>query len=193
MGAGDVKLLAALGAWLGPGPTVWVALFSRIAGGVMGLVVALASRISDPGVRQHLWMFLFWRQEGPKPAPGADAGDASRAPARLRGSGFRRIDGDVMASVNSMTGRLKSERGAELIEFALVLPLLAPDPAWDRRLRLPVPAIRGADQRGARRRADGGASRLRRRRRRRPGCARILVSGGVPTTGCPGATPTNPA
>src|SRR5687768_3766674 len=27
MGAGDVKLLAALGAWLGPGPVVWVALF----------------------------------------------------------------------------------------------------------------------------------------------------------------------
>ena len=32
MGAGDVKLIAALGAWLGPGLAVWVALFSLIAG-----------------------------------------------------------------------------------------------------------------------------------------------------------------
>ena len=37
MGAGDVKLLAALGAWLGPALAVWVALFSLIAGGVLGL------------------------------------------------------------------------------------------------------------------------------------------------------------
>src|SRR5262245_38597266 len=32
MGAGDVKLLAALGAWLGPGLAVWIALFSALAG-----------------------------------------------------------------------------------------------------------------------------------------------------------------
>src|SRR5688572_32468872 len=42
MGAGDVKLLAALGAWLGPGPVAWVALFSLIAGGALGLIVAVA-------------------------------------------------------------------------------------------------------------------------------------------------------
>lgn len=43
MGAGDVKLLAALGAWLGPSEIVWVALYSGIAGGVMALVVAAFS------------------------------------------------------------------------------------------------------------------------------------------------------
>ncbi len=36
MGAGDVKLLAALGAWVGPGAAVWLALWSAIAGGVSG-------------------------------------------------------------------------------------------------------------------------------------------------------------
>src|SRR5262245_5110118 len=37
MGAGDVKLLAALGAWLGPLQVVWLALFASLAGGVMAL------------------------------------------------------------------------------------------------------------------------------------------------------------
>ena len=33
MGAGDVKLLAALGAWLGPRETLWLAAYSGVAGG----------------------------------------------------------------------------------------------------------------------------------------------------------------
>ena len=69
MGAGDVKLLAAIGAWLGPGPTVWVALFSLIAGGVMGLAVALAYGYLTQAIANIAWMFQFWRQEGPKPVP----------------------------------------------------------------------------------------------------------------------------
>jgi len=40
LGAGDVKLLAAFGAWLGPGGVVWAALWASILGGVMALVVA---------------------------------------------------------------------------------------------------------------------------------------------------------
>src|SRR5688572_3175440 len=39
MGAGDVKLAACLGAWLGPGTALLVALYSAIAGGVMAVVV----------------------------------------------------------------------------------------------------------------------------------------------------------
>ena len=69
MGAGDVKLLAALGAWLGPGATVWVALFSLIAGGVLGLVVALAYGYLTQAFANILWMFQFWRSEGPRPVP----------------------------------------------------------------------------------------------------------------------------
>jgi len=40
LGAGDVKLLAALGAILGPGMVIWVALYSGVAGGVLAIIVA---------------------------------------------------------------------------------------------------------------------------------------------------------
>ncbi|MBI3493159.1 MAG: prepilin peptidase [Acidobacteria bacterium] len=40
-GAGDVKLLAALGAWLGPAGTAAAFLYSALAGGVLAIVVAL--------------------------------------------------------------------------------------------------------------------------------------------------------
>lgn len=69
MGAGDVKLLAALGAWLGPGATVWVALYSLIAGGVLGLVVALGYGYLTQAFANILWMFQYWRSEGPRPVP----------------------------------------------------------------------------------------------------------------------------
>jgi prepilin peptidase CpaA len=69
MGAGDVKLLAAIGAWLGPGPAVWVALFSLIAGGIIGLVVALSYGYLTQAIANLSWMFQFWRAEGPKPVP----------------------------------------------------------------------------------------------------------------------------
>jgi prepilin peptidase CpaA len=44
MGAGDVKLMAMVGAFLGPLDTVGAALSSVLAGGVLALVVALAQR-----------------------------------------------------------------------------------------------------------------------------------------------------
>lgn len=69
MGAGDVKLLAALGAWLGPGAIVWVALFSLIAGGILGLAVALGYGYLTQAFANIVWMFQFWRAEGPKPVP----------------------------------------------------------------------------------------------------------------------------
>ena len=69
MGAGDVKLLAALGAWLGPGAAMWVALFSLLAGGVLGLVVALSYGYLTQALANILWMFQFWRSEGPRPVP----------------------------------------------------------------------------------------------------------------------------
>ena len=69
MGAGDVKLLAALGAWLGPMHTVWLALFASISGGVLALLVA-ASR----GYLRKLFsnlgtMLLYWYVAGPRPVP----------------------------------------------------------------------------------------------------------------------------
>ncbi len=69
MGAGDVKLLAALGAWLGPGAAVWVALFSLIAGGVIGLAVALGYGYLWQAFANLQWMCQYWRSEGPRPVP----------------------------------------------------------------------------------------------------------------------------
>lgn len=69
MGAGDVKLLGALGAWMGPAATVWLALFSLIAGGVMGLAVAVVYGYLHQAFANITWMFQFWRSEGPKPVP----------------------------------------------------------------------------------------------------------------------------
>ena len=49
MGAGDVKLMAAIGAWLGPTLALLTALYGAVAGGVLALVVALAVRVSENG------------------------------------------------------------------------------------------------------------------------------------------------
>jgi prepilin peptidase CpaA len=46
VGAGDVKLLAMVGAWLGPQLLLGATLLSVLAGGVMAIVVMLASRTS---------------------------------------------------------------------------------------------------------------------------------------------------
>ena len=44
MGAGDVKLMAAVGAFLGPLPVVGAALLTFVSGGVLSLIVALWSK-----------------------------------------------------------------------------------------------------------------------------------------------------
>lgn len=44
MGAGDVKLMAAVGAFLGPLPVIGAALLTFVSGGVLSLAVALWSR-----------------------------------------------------------------------------------------------------------------------------------------------------
>lgn len=64
MGAGDVKLLAALGAWLGPADVVWVALYAAIAGGVLAVFVALGAGYFRQMWR-NLWLLLtHWRVSG---------------------------------------------------------------------------------------------------------------------------------
>jgi prepilin peptidase CpaA len=69
MGAGDVKLLAALGAWLGPAPVIWVALFTGIAGGVMALGVALYTGYLKQAFANLWCMFMVWRTSGLRPVP----------------------------------------------------------------------------------------------------------------------------
>jgi prepilin peptidase CpaA len=69
MGGGDVKLLAAIGAWIGPAATVWVALFSSIAGGVLGLLVAVFSGYLAQLFVNVSCVLMAWRISGPRPVP----------------------------------------------------------------------------------------------------------------------------
>jgi prepilin peptidase CpaA len=67
MGAGDVKLLAAVGAWLGPSQVAIVALASSLAGGAIAIAVALGHGYLRAAGR-NIWMLLMhWRIMGIQP------------------------------------------------------------------------------------------------------------------------------
>src|SRR5262245_36867263 len=76
-GAGDVKLLAALGAWLGPMDSLWLAMFAAIAGGILGLLVALVRGYLRTAF-SNLWLMLMhWRVQGLEPVPGLTLKDTA--------------------------------------------------------------------------------------------------------------------
>jgi len=70
MGAGDVKLLAALGAWLGPMESVWLAMYAAAAGGAVGLIVAVARGYLKTALSNLFLMAMHWRTQGVEPVPG---------------------------------------------------------------------------------------------------------------------------
>ena len=67
MGGGDVKLLAALGAWMGPGDAFWLAIYASIAGGVLAVVVALARGYLTTAFRNLRGLLAYWSVVGPRP------------------------------------------------------------------------------------------------------------------------------
>jgi prepilin peptidase CpaA len=69
MGGGDVKLLAALGAWLGAGDAVWLAIYGSIAGGVMGVAFALTRGYLATALRNIGTLLTYWSVAGPRPLP----------------------------------------------------------------------------------------------------------------------------
>lgn len=69
MGAGDVKLVACLGAWLGPVAALWTALYAALAGGVMAVVVALASGYFRAAMRNVADLLVYFRVAGVRPHP----------------------------------------------------------------------------------------------------------------------------
>ena len=69
MGGGDVKLLAALGAWLGPGMVVWAALYAAVAGGVLAVLVTLHAGYLRTMFRNVWNLLMFWRVAGVQPHP----------------------------------------------------------------------------------------------------------------------------
>ncbi|MEO5823185.1 MAG: A24 family peptidase [Vicinamibacteraceae bacterium] len=85
MGGGDVKLLAAFGAWLGPALVVWVAVYGAIAGGVLALMLVLWRGRLRTTIANMWAIVAHWRLAGLKPHPVVtlDNPDAVRMPYAL--------------------------------------------------------------------------------------------------------------
>lgn len=80
IGGGDVKLLAAFGAWLGPGPTVWVALWSAVAGGVFALAISAWRGYTRQAFRNVWGLLSYWRVMGMQPHPALTLDSAPTSP-----------------------------------------------------------------------------------------------------------------
>lgn len=76
MGAGDVKLLGAVGAWLGPNGALWSGVFSIIAGGVLGFLLAVAHGYLRTAFGNLRRLLTSWFLSGVKPLPGLTIADA---------------------------------------------------------------------------------------------------------------------
>jgi len=70
LGAGDVKLLGAIGAWLGPSVVLRVAMYSAMAGGVFAVVVSVRSGYLRTALRNLRFLVGYWKTVGFKPAEG---------------------------------------------------------------------------------------------------------------------------
>lgn len=69
LGGGDVKLLGALGAWLGPGDALWLALYTGAAGGAMALVVSTIYGYFGTALRNVKLLLTHWRVAGLEAVP----------------------------------------------------------------------------------------------------------------------------
>jgi prepilin peptidase CpaA len=70
MGAGDVKLLAAFGAWLGPVGAISTAISASLVGGVYALAIAIRSGYLREAVRNLTTLAAVWSAVGPSTIPG---------------------------------------------------------------------------------------------------------------------------
>ncbi len=82
MGAADVKLMAALGAWLGWQPILYVALYAALAGGVLAIAVALRRGYVGQAFRNVRALLAHWWLTGIRPLPALtlEAGTGPRLP-----------------------------------------------------------------------------------------------------------------
>jgi prepilin peptidase CpaA len=78
LGAGDVKLLGALGAWLGAAMVWHVAMYTAMAGGVLGLAVALRTGYLKTALANLKYLLTFWSTVGLKPVDGLTVDDPRR-------------------------------------------------------------------------------------------------------------------
>ncbi len=76
MGAGDVKALAALGTWLGPGLTLMLFCYMAVAGGLLALGVLIYKGLLWAKLRvfwSYLVSWVLFRPTGLKPGPAPKA------------------------------------------------------------------------------------------------------------------------
>jgi prepilin peptidase CpaA len=76
LGAADVKLLAALGAWLGPLGALWIALASSLCGGLLAIGVLVVNGCGAAAMRNVGRLVHFWFVTGVRPMPGFTLTDA---------------------------------------------------------------------------------------------------------------------
>ena len=69
LGGGDVKLLAALGAWLGPADVLWLSLYTGVAGGVLALVISARYGYLGTAIQNIKLLFTHWRVAGIEAVP----------------------------------------------------------------------------------------------------------------------------
>ena len=69
LGGGDVKLLAALGAWIGPGDVLSVGLYTGIAGGIMAIVVSMRYGYLGTALQNVKLLLIHWRVAGIEAVP----------------------------------------------------------------------------------------------------------------------------
>lgn len=83
LGGGDIKLVAALGSWLGPSNAAWLALYAAVAGGPLAVAMAL-SRGYLKRAFGNIWGLLgYWRLAGVRPHPGLTLETAEASAPRL--------------------------------------------------------------------------------------------------------------
>lgn len=78
MGAGDVKLLAAFGAWLGPRDVLYVAAATAIIGALFALALIIARHRTQKTFTHMSAMFSSWRISGVHAVSGLTLGEPSR-------------------------------------------------------------------------------------------------------------------
>ena len=123
LGGGDVKLLAALGAWLGPGGRCLAGALHRRRRRSHGACRVGDLRISRDRPPERLFAPLSLARRRDRNGA-VDHARAQQGPqAGLRVSDLDGDGGNDMAAMN-LYRRLACDKGAELVEFALVLPLL---------------------------------------------------------------------
>ncbi len=89
MGAGDVKLCAAIGAWIGPQQMLLALIMTALVGGVMALGWALVGGFANELFQETGNLLLGWTKK--KSASAEDSPSSAPAPAEIRSAVRRKM------------------------------------------------------------------------------------------------------